>query len=70
MLNVQSYVAGRWIDPGTAARPIASAITGAPLAQAGAGAGPIEISTYLNQQLVSISPDITTSILQTVFIPV
>lgn len=37
MLNVQSYVAGRWIDPGTAARPIASAITGAPLAQAGAG---------------------------------
>ncbi|MFT6676585.1 MAG: oxepin-CoA hydrolase/3-oxo-5,6-dehydrosuberyl-CoA semialdehyde dehydrogenase [Sulfitobacter sp.] len=35
MRNVQSFAAGQWITPGTGARPIASAITGEVIAQAG-----------------------------------
>lgn len=35
MLNVQSFAAGQWIDPGAGARNIASAITGEVIAQAG-----------------------------------
>ncbi|UWR95301.1 phenylacetic acid degradation bifunctional protein PaaZ [Phaeobacter inhibens] len=35
LLDVSSFAAGQWIAPGAGARSIASAITGAPLAQAG-----------------------------------
>ncbi|ATF17450.1 phenylacetic acid degradation bifunctional protein PaaZ [Phaeobacter gallaeciensis] len=35
LLDVSSFAAGQWIEPGAGARSIASAITGAPLAQAG-----------------------------------
>ncbi|MFV1443259.1 MULTISPECIES: phenylacetic acid degradation bifunctional protein PaaZ [unclassified Phaeobacter] len=35
LLDVSSFVAGQWVAPGAGARNIASAITGAPLAQAG-----------------------------------
>ncbi|MFV1528587.1 MULTISPECIES: phenylacetic acid degradation bifunctional protein PaaZ [unclassified Phaeobacter] len=35
LLDVSSFVAGQWVAPGVGARNIASAITGAPLAQAG-----------------------------------
>jgi oxepin-CoA hydrolase / 3-oxo-5,6-dehydrosuberyl-CoA semialdehyde dehydrogenase len=35
MLDVQSFAAGRWIDPGSGARNIASAITGEVIARAG-----------------------------------
>ncbi|MFS4580755.1 phenylacetic acid degradation bifunctional protein PaaZ [Phaeobacter sp. C3_T13_0] len=35
LLDVSSFAAGQWIAPGTGARSIASAITGAPIAQAG-----------------------------------
>ncbi len=34
-LDVQSYIQGKWIDPGQGARPIANAVTGAAFAQAG-----------------------------------
>ncbi|MBV2358539.1 phenylacetic acid degradation bifunctional protein PaaZ [Thalassococcus sp. CAU 1522] len=35
MQDVQSFVCGRWVGPGAGARPIASAVTGAVIAQAG-----------------------------------
>ena len=35
LLEVSSFAAGQWVAPGSGARSIASAITGAPLAQAG-----------------------------------
>ncbi|EBA16832.1 fused aldehyde dehydrogenase/enoyl-CoA hydratase [Roseobacter sp. SK209-2-6] len=35
LLEVSSFAAGEWVAPGSGARSIASAITGAPLAQAG-----------------------------------
>jgi oxepin-CoA hydrolase/3-oxo-5,6-dehydrosuberyl-CoA semialdehyde dehydrogenase len=35
LLDVSSFAAGQWIAPGAGARSIASAVTGAPLAQAG-----------------------------------
>ncbi|AHD08528.1 phenylacetic acid degradation bifunctional protein PaaZ [Phaeobacter gallaeciensis] len=35
LLDVSSFAAGQWIEPGAGARSINSAITGAPLAQAG-----------------------------------
>jgi oxepin-CoA hydrolase/3-oxo-5,6-dehydrosuberyl-CoA semialdehyde dehydrogenase len=38
MLDVASYAAGRWVGPGDGARPIESAITGAPFARAGGAA--------------------------------
>ena len=33
--KIESFAAGRWVAPGPGARPVASAITGAPLAEAG-----------------------------------
>lgn len=35
LLDISSFAAGQWIAPGAGARTIASAVTGAPLAQAG-----------------------------------
>ncbi len=35
LLDISSFAAGQWIAPGAGARSIASAVTGAPLAQAG-----------------------------------
>ncbi|MEM8582567.1 MAG: aldehyde dehydrogenase family protein, partial [Pseudomonadota bacterium] len=38
MLDLESYLEGRWIAPGSAAREIRSAVTGAPVARAGGSA--------------------------------
>ncbi|MDF1726684.1 MAG: phenylacetic acid degradation bifunctional protein PaaZ [Sulfitobacter sp.] len=45
MLDVSSYAAGQWIAPGPGARPIASAITGKVIAQAGNQA--LDVQTML-----------------------
>ena len=38
ILNVASFAAGEWVPPGSGARPIASAVTGEVIAEAGGGA--------------------------------
>jgi len=38
VIQVKSFAAGQWVPPGSAARPIASAVTGKVIAQSGGGA--------------------------------